>query len=403
MDPGLNLFSIVLLLGAAHGLFLALALLHAPTGNVIAHRMLAIIILILALDLGNEFLYQSYYYVQLPYLIWIDDPLEFLYGPLALFYVQAQTSAGNFRLSLDKLWHFVPVVFAAILGIPFYSLNAAAKLEFIYAETIPVGAELALDGQELMVLMFLVQFAAYLILGIRELVLHARRIRDHFSYTERINLVCLRNFYLFLILMYLLFVLIVFSPQSFEISNQANDFLYLLTVVAFYAMGYQGLRQPVIFVRAQHELNEQAQHNDRFDDKAGAAPIEKVDKYKTSALDDNTSQLLLQELLTYMDNERPYLNCKLTLPGLASQIGISTNYLSQVVNEQLNVNFFDFINQYRIDEARQSLADPENYKVNVLTIALNAGFKSKTAFYTAFKKHTGLTPNHYRKSHTQTN
>ncbi|MES9930149.1 MAG: helix-turn-helix domain-containing protein, partial [Candidatus Thiodiazotropha sp. 6PDIVS] len=75
----------------------------------------------------------------------------------------------------------------------------------------------------------------------------------------------------------------------------------------------------------------------------------------------------------------------------------SPNYLSQVINEQSGYNFFDFINRYRVDEAKRCLTTPSGQS-NVLSIALDSGFNSKSAFYTAFKRHTGQTPSQYRKS-----
>lgn len=80
-------------------------------------------------------------------------------------------------------------------------------------------------------------------------------------------------------------------------------------------------------------------------------------KYKTSSLDSEMSAALREELQCYMENESPHLDSKLTLPQLAKQIGISPNYLSQVINEQFKKNFFDFINDYRVEEAKRMLAD----------------------------------------------
>ncbi|MET0056777.1 MAG: helix-turn-helix domain-containing protein, partial [Candidatus Thiodiazotropha sp. 6PLUC10] len=175
-------------------------------------------------------------------------------------------------------------------------------------------------------------------------------------------------------------------------------------------MGYMGLRQPAIFTQAPST----AQSNSLTDpikadpspppesetdtpDKSRTVQTDEVEKYKRSALDNETSTLLYQELQQHMDQERAYLDSKLTLPQLASQLSISANYLSQVINEQSGYNFFDFINRYRVEEAKRSLTSHSD-QGNVLSIALDSGFNSKSAFYTAFKRHTGQTPSQYRKS-----
>jgi len=183
MQPGFSLFAVILLLGAAHGLFLSLALLHARGGDVIAHRLLAALTLIFVFDLSGEVLYQTGYYTSFPHLLWIDDPLEFLYGPLVLFYVQALTNPAGFRLTRRHGLHFLPVLLAFILSAPFYTLNSVQKLEFVTAgiELESTHLTLATYGQVILALVFVIQVAIYITLSIRLLARHARRIRDNFS------------------------------------------------------------------------------------------------------------------------------------------------------------------------------------------------------------------------------
>jgi AraC-like DNA-binding protein len=75
---------------------------------------------------------------------------------------------------------------------------------------------------------------------------------------------------------------------------------------------------------------------------------------------------------------------------------MSLNYLSQVINQQTGKNFFDFINSYRITEATTILSEDVENRQNILNLAMSVGFNSKSAFYNAFKKHTGMTPTQYR-------
>ena len=94
-----------------------------------------------------------------------------------------------------------------------------------------------------------------------------------------------------------------------------------------------------------------------------------------------------------MENEKPYLDPKLTLSKLASMLGISSNHLSQVINQYEKVNFCDFVNKYRIEEFK--IQTKKNPHFNILALALEAGFNSKSAFNHIFKKHTGKTPSQY--------
>ena len=93
---------------------------------------------------------------------------------------------------------------------------------------------------------------------------------------------------------------------------------------------------------------------------------------------------------------------ELTLDQLAGQLSMKAKLLSQVINEVLGQNFFDFINRYRIQEARRLLTNPVDPKVTVLEILYEVGFNSKSSFNTLFKKYTGLTPTEFRRRYAGT-
>jgi len=102
-------------------------------------------------------------------------------------------------------------------------------------------------------------------------------------------------------------------------------------------------------------------------------------------------------LLDYMKRNKPYLDPELTLPQLAEEIGMSRNQLSYLMNECLGMNFYEFINTYRIDQVKKWLGEASKDQLTILGLALEAGFNSKVTFNTAFKKYTGLTPSQYKK------
>ncbi len=124
----------------------------------------------------------------------------------------------------------------------------------------------------------------------------------------------------------------------------------------------------------------------------------KIEKYKTSALDPTRAEEILPKLLQVMEKEKLYLDGDLTLKKLSEKLMIHYNYLSQIINEKLESNFNDFVNKYRIEEAKRQLLDKESGKKTVLEIAYDTGFYSKSVFNTAFKKFTGMTPTQYRKT-----
>ncbi|MCD4745449.1 MAG: AraC family transcriptional regulator [Bacteroidales bacterium] len=120
-------------------------------------------------------------------------------------------------------------------------------------------------------------------------------------------------------------------------------------------------------------------------------------KYESSLLTDEQKQDIKSTIINYMNTNRNYLNIDYTLSILADDLDIKRKYISQVINESFNQNFSNFLNRYRVKEARKILSSQDlNYTIEA--IAGMVGYKSKTAFNNAFKKYVGVTPSFYLSS-----
>jgi AraC-like DNA-binding protein len=120
-------------------------------------------------------------------------------------------------------------------------------------------------------------------------------------------------------------------------------------------------------------------------------------KYQHSLLDDDLARHYLNVVVEAVVNQKMYLNPDLTISMLVEQTGVSRHRLSQVINQKLGKNFNDFVNEYRVEEAKKLLVSPESHYLTNLAIAFEVGFNSKSTFYTVFKKNTGLTPSEFTK------
>ena len=121
------------------------------------------------------------------------------------------------------------------------------------------------------------------------------------------------------------------------------------------------------------------------------------EKYKNSTLDRENAETYKKKLLYLLEVEKVYLDEEVSLKSLSTKLSISTRNLSQVINEQLNMNFCDMINVYRIEEAKRILSGAGQNDYSIMGIAFQVGFNSKASFYRAFRKHTGMTPSQYRE------
>jgi len=123
------------------------------------------------------------------------------------------------------------------------------------------------------------------------------------------------------------------------------------------------------------------------------------EKYRTSVLSPDVEKMVMPRLRKAIQEDRVYLNPNLTLQDLAVRLHVHRNYLSQIINVKYRMNFKDFLNQYRIEEAKKMLLSAEYDHKTVLAVVYDAGFNSKSVFNNAFKKFTGLTPSEFRNQH----
>lgn len=125
--------------------------------------------------------------------------------------------------------------------------------------------------------------------------------------------------------------------------------------------------------------------------------LEREEKYQASPLTALTLRSLSHRLTKAMEEEKLYLDAELTAEKLAAHLDMNQKSLSQAINQQLGLNFKNFLNRYRIEEAKRKLLDPREKDYVVLKIAMDCGFNSKSVFNDAFKKFTGLSPTQYRE------
>lgn len=106
---------------------------------------------------------------------------------------------------------------------------------------------------------------------------------------------------------------------------------------------------------------------------------------------------IFQKVDGYIKDNQRYLDPNLSLEKLAEELSVSTSHLSRLINTYSQYNFSDYINAFRISDAKRFLNSSEFSSYTIVAIGLECGFNSKSTFYTAFKRLTGSTPTHYRK------
>jgi len=374
----MSLSSLIILIGIAQGFLLGIVLVTLHRGNLRANRILGILMILFSISIIHAFLFGTGYYKQFPHLLFIGSVVVFLFGPLLYFYVY-ELSIGKINLKKIYLLHFAPFLIYLIAMIPYFILDGASK--------IAVCEGWKQEGSFIDIYITPIQILhifGYLYIANKRVNEHQSKIKFTYSSIDKINLAWVKTFIrMFLGVFGLMIIILILYLLDYReiINNYGSSVLGISVSICIYTAGYMGLKQPEIFIGGEENSN--------------------IKKYEKSNLTEEKSIIYLTRLLEVMKNERLFTDSNLKIQHLAEKMKIPGYQLSQLINEQLNQNFYDFVNRYRINDAKSKLQDPNQSHYSIFGIALDVGFNSKSAFNTAFKKHTGLTPSDFREMREQ--
>jgi AraC-like DNA-binding protein len=372
MDYLFDIWSVFLLLGIFQsGLILPFLFRKRNASGF----WLGMLVLMLTLSMLNFLLIHLHVYRLWPHFADLTFPVIFLIGPFYYLYVRSLLNK-HFQFQRKDLLHFIPFLSAYLLRWDFYSLSAAEKirgLDWVLAQdSIPVGITflipVGIHVLQTLIYMFLVNEQLKQVnLSSNALDLQFRKWLKYFTWGFSVYWIAT-----FLWLLYL--------TTAQAVSHVVDYIFILMTAFLVNILAYQAIYRQREF--SQYLL----------------AMIH--EKYKRSSLSSEQSKGMLRRLIHLMEEEKPYLNPELRISTIAEKMNTTTNILSQVLNQELKKNYFDFINEYRIAEAMRKLSDPEYSHISIFGIAQDSGFKNKNTFNRLFKKHTNQTPSQFIRSHS---
>jgi AraC-like DNA-binding protein len=322
----------------------------------LSNFLLSVFLILTAFDMSSLFLYDLL--ANYPFLVAFKTSSVLLQMPLFLLYVQSICNAG-FRLELKHLLHTFPFLiyfFAAL-----FAIEVIVQSYLVFSE---------------------VQFIVY-ILGVI-LILNrfkALYLEYYTNFDDRDYKWLMQITVVFLIahiFVYLKLFSIHFGSSSLISIAQLIVTLSAFSVTSWLVM--KALYKPEIFRGIESDLH--------------SVNALVTNENKPNVVGKEDKRMLVEE---YMEQNKPYLDAKLSIKQLAQQIGIQEKELSILINHHMDKHFFDFVNEYRIDKAKRILTDPSQSDLTILEILYPVGFNSKSSFNSAFKKYTHQTPSQYRK------
>ncbi len=355
---------VLFLFFSVFGIGIGLLFFLKERGNRFANALLGIYTLLFSYELLYNCLKWSGNLIEprFVHLAITHFPLWVIYGPLVYLFIRAVLKQITFKIS--DLFFLVAPLLIVILNIPFYLLKTSNKIEVLLTGTLndyswmPNGTIWVI-----IVIMFFYAFLTY----------HHFGPHRNIGFREYKWLKWFLGSYLGFTVLFSSYIFLT----RFGLMNPAYDYLVDIAIVFFIAvLSFFGFVQPEV-----------------FEGKSIKDMIPFV-KYKKTGLSDTLSIEMKDKLSEIMNRNKPYLESTLRLDDLSRQLNLSRNHTSQIINQHFNLSFFDFVNKYRVEEAKKLLAqNTENFTIT--QIAYDAGFNNRASFYKAFKKFENLSPTQY--------
>ncbi len=347
-------------LGFSHGMFTAVLLLSKKKQSL-SDKVLSAWVALLAIEFLTFVIDYNVYGTPLLSSSFL------LLNPA--FYIYSVTLVGGpFKLRPIQLVHLVPFLLFEALA---YVIQEPYRLTHFFER----------DGTLWFRIMFgigsLISWIGYNWATFHVIFRHRVKLKNEFSTIEsnkRVGwLVFIVGFYnLYCLVAMAIAVLVIVVKIDFPLSPVYN---YSAMLLFIFVLGIYGLRQEEIYSSFSREMIVNG-------------------KYSKSLLTNEIKMEIQSRLLEFFSRKRPYLNPELNMTMLSDQLKVPKHQLTEVLNSVIGKNFFQFVNEYRVDAVKKMLVKNPGYSIEA--IGYECGFNSKSSFFTVFKNITGVTPMQYK-------
>lgn len=384
----MTLLAFFYIIVASQGFLLTLFLTLKKNKTI--HLPLIVFLLLSSIDFTFQFLHISGIIVNFPHFIYSNEPLTVLKGVLIFMYIR-NIYHGKLIYYKTDLIFLLPFVVYVIYYSDFYLLPIEHKI-FEYNTFLQAG--IAMSENLLEWIFEVLTSFPFIVSAIILLKKIEIKVKNEYSDIVNFNYKIARKLLFGVLLVYLFEILtIVLCYFGFEYGESSNTISYFIAAILLYLLGYDAL------IRENKLIHQIVPNADLLS--SISVTQEKTssnEKYKKNILADQQIDLIGQKLIQAMEVEKLYRNSDIRLSTLADTLAENPNKVSQVINQLFEQNFYDFINTYRVNEAKILLKSPLYDHLTIEAIGQEVGFKSKSTFYTSFKKHTTVTPVDFKKA-----
>ncbi len=340
-------------------------LLLTKEENRQANRFLALMIVSMCLTF-TPYMLDNSVWNNYRWLAWLPFSLSYWIGPSFYFYVKALTQPQS-KFYPKDLWHFSPIVLNYLHSIYHLIFTESHPYHWFHAT-----AELLQSAAIISILM-------YHYLGLKMVTAYQQQLSNHVSNMDAIDLRWIKQVTLATIIGFAIILVFMVVSTAILGSQRLNDWLgFKSTVLLLYSMllywlSISGYRQAETLI---------------------------IPDLPESGGKTGETSSVLRTLNQVMQEQALYRNAELSLADLGRSLDISDRVISDTINQQLGKNFYQYINEYRVEEVKLKLVNSDLNHLKIISLAQEAGFNSKASFNRVFKQYTGLTPQQYRSQNT---
>lgn len=366
-------------------LFAGLLLATNTTRSISMYFLAAFLVAHALIPLHEMILWGSEFKLRVrnnwPELYFIGAAAYYVDGALLLMCIKSLVFR-DFKFRRTDLLHLIPlVVFLTFMIITFYSKPYGERLHLINSETFVYGA-----GYTFMELFSKIVRFTYCFLCLQLVFKYKHLLKSTHSNVEKVDITWISMLVIGFMIVMGLEAILAFSKVIFLFRPYHMDFFQKMGLTCYYSLFllvnllvFTGIRYFSSFEPVKEE------------------PEKVKDGAKKKISDHLLNPELAREIDEAMRGTKSYMEPDITLEHLAEELSVTPRDLSMIINRHFGVNFYEFVNRYRIEEAKSMLSSSEHAETTITDIYLAVGFNSKSVFNTFFKKLVGTTPSQFRK------
>lgn len=364
MQFELTLVQLFTICSIINGLVFSLLVLEKKE-NRNANRLLSLLIIALCFTF-TPYMLDPIIWHQFRWLAWLPFSLSYWIGPSLYLYVRTLTS--SIPITKKDSWHFAPIILNYLHSSYHLFLNRGYHWFHYSAELLESAA--------------IISILIYAWITYKKVVRYQKSLEDQVSNTESLDLQwVIRSIQVLVVSFVIILCFMAVSSamlgkESMSEWDEVRSGILLIYASMLYWMSIHGYRQAQMIELPRYEEESETEHG---------------------------PSTILVELESLVKEKKLYRHSEFSLSDLSNESGITGRRISNVLNNELGKNYFQFINEYRVEEVKSQLLDPKYGHLTVLSLALDAGFNSKASFNRVFKRYTGQTPKEFKLNNERNN